>query len=292
MEAVIKVKNVSKRFSDFEVKDVSFEVKKGFVTGFIGANGMGKSTTIKLIMNLLKPDSGEISIFGLDYQKHEREIKQRIGFVYDEHVFYENLTLQEMKKIVQPIYEKWDEELFQQYVTEFHLPLNKKLKTYSKGMQMKASLAIALSHHADLIIMDEPTSGLDPVFRRELLSLLRNIVQDSEKTIFFSTHITSDLDRIADYIVFIHEGQLVFSKEFYEIEEQYVLVKGGLELLDADTTKSFVSIQQSGQMFVGLSAHKEDVMKLFGDLAVYEPASLEDILFYTKKGAEKVATIS
>ena len=292
MESVIKVKNVSKHFSDFEVKDVSCEVKKGYITGFIGANGMGKSTTIKMIMNLLKPDNGEISIFGLDYQKHEREIKQRIGFVYDEHVFYENLTLQEMKKIVRPVYEKWDEKLFQQYVKEFQLPLNKKLKTFSKGMQMKASLAIALSHDADLIIMDEPTSGLDPVFRRELLTLLRNIVQDSEKTIFFSTHITSDLDRIADYIVFIHEGQLVFSKEFYEIEEQYVLVKGGLDLLDADTTKSFVAIQKSGHTFVGLSAHKEEVMKLFGDLAVYEPASLEDILFYTKKGAEKVAAIS
>ena len=292
MESVIEVKNVSKRFSGFEIKNVSFEVKKGFVTGFIGANGMGKSTIIKLIMNLLKPDQGEISIFGLDYQKQEREIKQRIGFVYDEHVFYENLTLQEMKKIVQPVYEKWDEKLFQQYVTEFQLPLNKKLKTFSKGMQMKASLAIALSHDADLIIMDEPTSGLDPVFRRELLSLLRDIVQDSEKTIFFSTHITSDLDRIADYIVFIHDGQLVFSKEFDTIEEQYVLVKGGLDLLDADTEKYFIATQQSGHTFTGLSAHKEEVMNLFDDLAVYEPASLEDILFYTKKGAGKVASIS
>ncbi|WP_274309975.1 ABC transporter ATP-binding protein [Solibacillus daqui] len=289
MEAVIKLNNVSKRFSDFEVKDLSFEVKKGFVTGFVGANGMGKSTTIKLIMNLLQPDKGEVSVFGLDYQKHEREIKQRIGFVFDEHVFYENLTLLEMKKIIEPAYDNWDEGMFQRYVDEFQLPLKKKLKTFSKGMQMKASLAIALSHHADLIIMDEPTAGLDPVFRRELLSLLRNIVQDSEKTIFFSTHITSDLDRIADYIVFIHEGQLIFTQEFYKLEQQYVLVKGGLDLLDSDTKKSFIAIQQSKHGFEGLSADKTAVMELFGDLAIYEPATLEDILYYTKKGTREVA---
>ncbi|MER2127822.1 ABC transporter ATP-binding protein [Solibacillus sp.] len=289
MEAVITLKNVSKRFLGFEVKDLSFEVKKGFVTGFVGANGMGKSTTIKLIMNLLKPDSGEVSVFGLNYEKHEREIKQRIGFVYDEHVFYENLTLQEMKKIIEPAYDNWDEGLFQHYVAEFQLPLKKKLKTFSKGMQMKASLAIALSHHADLIIMDEPTSGLDPVFRRELLSLLRNIVQDSEKTIFFSTHITSDLDRIADYIMLIHEGQLIFTQEFYKVEQQYVLVKGGLDLLDADTKRSFIAIQQSTHGFEGLSADKTAVMELFGDLAIYEPATLEDILYYTKKGTRKIA---
>ena len=288
MEAVIKLQNVRKRFKGFELKDVSFEVKKGFVTGFVGANGMGKSTTIKLIMNLLKPDSGEVSVFGLDYEIHEREIKQRIGFVYDEHVFYENLTLKEMKKIIQPTYEKWDDALFNQYVDEFQLPLNKKLKTFSKGMQMKASIAIALSHHADLIIMDEPTSGLDPVFRRELLSLLRDIVQDSEKTIFFSTHITSDLDRIADYIVLIHEGELIFSQEFYHIEEQYVLVKGSLDLLDSDTRKAFISIQQTSYGFEALSANKKAVIELFGDLAIYEPATLEDILYYTKRGLKKV----
>lgn len=290
MEAVIKLQNVRKRFKGFELKDVSFEVKKGFVTGFVGANGMGKTTTIKLIMNLLKPDSGEVSVFGLDYETHEREIKQRIGFVYDEHVFYENLTLKEMKKIIQPTYEKWDDALFNQYVEEFQLPLNKKLKTFSKGMQMKASIAIALSHHADLIIMDEPTSGLDPVFRRELLSLLRDIVQDSEKTIFFSTHITSDLDRIADYIVLIHEGELIFSQEFYQIEEQYVLVKGSLDLLDPDTRKAFIAIQQTPYGFEALSADKQAVIEQFGDLAIYEPATLEDILYYTKKGGKQVAT--
>ena len=292
MESVITLQNVSKRFSGFAIKDLSFEVKKGFITGFVGANGMGKSTTIKMIMNLLQPDSGHVSLFGLDYRAHEREIKQRIGFVYDDLVFYEHLTLKEMKKIIAPAYKNWDEVLFQRYVTEFQLPLDKKLRTFSKGMQMKSSLAIALSHHADLIIMDEPTSGLDPVFRRELLGLLRDIVQDSEKTIFFSTHITSDLDRIADYIVCIHDGQLVFTQEFYKIEEQYVLVKGGHELLDADTEKEFIAVRQSKHGFEGVSANKDRVMELFGELAIYEPATLEDILYYTKKGAEKVVAVN
>ncbi len=157
MENVIELKHVNKAFEGFELKDLSISVKKGFVTGFIGSNGAGKSTTIKLIMNLLQPDSGEISIFGLNYKKHEKEIKQRIGFVFDHNVFYENVTLTEMKNIISPIYIKWDDSLFNQYVDMFELPLKKKLKTFSKGMMMKASLTIALSHHAELIIMDEPT---------------------------------------------------------------------------------------------------------------------------------------
>ncbi len=217
MDSIIELSNVNKTFNGFAVKNLSFKVKKGFVTGFIGANGAGKSTTIKLIMNLLKPDSGEVKIFGLDYKKYEKQIKENIGFVYDDHVFYEHLTLVEMKKIIAPLYKRWDDSLFATYVAQFQLPLNKKLKTFSKGMLMKASLAIALSHHAQLIIMDEPTADLDPVFRREFLALLHELVQDGEKTIFFSTHITSDLDRIADYIVFLHEGELQFTDEFLAV---------------------------------------------------------------------------
>ena len=159
-------------------------------------------------------------------------------------------------------------------------------------MSMKASLAIALSHHAQLIIMDEPTAGLDPVFRREFLALLHEIVQDGEKTIFFSTHITSDLDRIADYIVFIHNGHLQFTDEFLAVEERFVLVKGGLDLLDQDTEKEFVAIHRTQLGFEGLAKNKEQVQKLFGDLALYEPATLEDIMFYTKKGSDQHAAIS
>ncbi len=159
MENVVELKTVTKQFKGFSVEDIDLEVKQGFVTGFIGANGAGKSTTIKMIMNLLKPDSGEVKLFGLDYKTHEKEIKERIGFVYDGNVFYEGLNLKDIKRIVAPAYKRWDDHLFKQYVEQFELPLHKAIKTFSKGMQMKASLAIALSHHAELIIMDEPTAG-------------------------------------------------------------------------------------------------------------------------------------
>jgi len=287
MENVIELQHVQKSFDGFQLKDFSLTVKKGFVTGFIGGNGVGKSTTIKLIMNLLQPDNGTISIFGLNYQDHEKEIKQRIGFVFDENIFYEHITLAEMKKIIKPAYSNWDDNLFNHYVHTFELPLNKKIKTFSKGMMMKASLTIALSHHAELIIMDEPTSGLDPIFRRELLDILRDLMQDGEKTIFFSTHITTDLDRIADYITFIHNGEHIFTKEFYEVEEQYAVVKGGLELLDGDTEQEFIAIRKSAHGFVGLTANKARVEDIFGELVLIEKATLEDIMFYTKKGAEQ-----
>ena len=212
MENVVELKNVTKKFKDFSVKNIDLQVKQGFVTGFIGANGAGKSTTIKMMMNLLRPDVGEIKLFGLDYKKHEKAIKERIGFVYDGNVFFEGLNLKDIKRIVAPAYKHWDDTLFYQYIEKFELPLNKAIKTFSKGMQMKASLAIALSHHAELIIMDEPTAGLDPIFRRELLDLLQELMIDGNRTIFFSTHITTDLDRIADYIAFIQSGELVFNR--------------------------------------------------------------------------------
>lgn len=281
---VIELNHVSKTLKGFELNDISFSVKKGYVTGFIGGNGAGKTTTIKLIMNLLQPDSGNISVFGLDYKNHEKEIKQRIGFVFDSNVFYEHLTLLEMKNIIKLSYKNWDDSLFQYYVDLFELPLKKKLQTFSKGMMMKASLTFALSHHAELIIMDEPTSGLDPIFRRELLDILHDLMQDSEKTIFFSTHITTDLERIADYITFIHNGQHIFSKETYKIEEEYVIVKGKTNLLDQDIEREFIGIRKSNHGFEALSANKRRAEKIFGDMAILEKPTLEDIMLYTKKG--------
>lgn len=289
MENVIELRNVSKSFKGFELKDVSISVKKGFVTGFIGENGAGKSTTIKLIMNLLQPDSGEITLFGLNYKQHEKEIKQRIGFVFDQNVFYENLTLLEMKSLIAPIYKNWDNAAFNHYVDMFELPIKQRLSTFSKGMMMKASLAVALSHHPELIIMDEPTSGLDPIFRRELLGVLRDIMQDGERTIFFSTHITTDLERIADYITFIHNGRHIFSKEYYSIQEDYAIVKGDLNLLDRDTEQEFVAIRKTNYGFEALTNNKKRVEKLFGDAVLLEKPTLEDIMLYTKKGKDQYA---
>ncbi|MGE7952991.1 ABC transporter ATP-binding protein [Lysinibacillus xylanilyticus] len=284
MENVIELQHIHKSFKGFEIKDFSINVKKGFVTGFIGGNGAGKSTTIKLIMNLLKQDSGTVSVFGMDYKKHEKEIKERIGFVYDENIFYENLTLKDMKRIIKPAYKNWDDNAFQRYVNEFELPLNKSMKTFSKGMKMKASLAIALAHHAELIIMDEPTAGLDPIFRRELLNILHDLMQDEDRTIFFSTHITTDLDRIADYITFVHNGEHIFTKEFYKIEEEYAIVKGTLDLLDRETEQEFISIRKMNTGFEALTTDKNRVINIFGDTVIVEKPTLEDIMYYTKKG--------
>lgn len=267
---------------------MDLHVKQGFVTGFIGANGAGKSTTIKLMMNLLRPDEGEVKLFGMDYKTHEKEIKERIGFVYDGNVFFEGLNLKDIKRIVGPAYKRWDDTLFYQYVDQFELPLKKPIKTFSKGMQMKASLAIALSHHAELIIMDEPTAGLDPIFRRELLDLLQELMIDEQRSIFFSTHITTDLDRIADYIAFIQRGELVFNQSIHEVAENYALVKGGKNLLDRDTEKAFVQIHRSTTGFEALTDNIKSVESLFGDNVVIERASLEDIMYYLKGGITHV----
>ncbi|MBW8351172.1 ABC transporter ATP-binding protein [Bacillus sp. IITD106] len=280
MENVVELKNVTKKFKDFSVENIDLQVKKGFVTGFIGANGAGKSTTIKMMMNLLKPDAGEVKLFGLDYKNHEKEIKERIGFVYDGNVFFEGLNLKDIKRIIAPAYKHWDHTLFNQYIEQFELPLNKAMKTFSKGMQMKASLAIALSHHAELIIMDEPTAGLDPVFRRELLGLLQDLMVDENRTIFFSTHITTDLDRIADYIAFIQRGEIIFNKSIHDVAENYALVKGGMELLDRDTEKDFVHVHRASTGFEALTDNIKSVKNIFGDAVVIEQASLEDIMYY------------
>lgn len=283
MEDVVVLDQVSKSYAGFQLDRLSFTIKKGFLHGFIGRNGAGKTTTIKLMMNLAKPDSGSIRIFGLDNRMREREIKQRIGFVYAENHFYEELTVEQMKRMVAPFYKHWNEQAFQRYLKMFNLPLKKKIKQLSKGMKMKFSIALAFSHDADLIIMDEPTSGLDPVVRHEILELMSEIIQEGEKTVFFSTHITSDLEQIADYITFIHDGRIYFSLTKDEIMERYRIVKGGSELLDSDTRKLFIGLRETPYGFEGLVTDPEQAYQVFQDQAIYEPASLETIMIYCGK---------
>lgn len=284
MEEVAVLDQVSKAYPGFRLGPLSLTLRKGYIHGFIGANGAGKTTTIKLMMNLIRPDAGRIQLFGLDHRANEREIKERIGFVYADNHFYDDLTVDQIKRITASIYRRWDEEAFQGYLKRFSLPPHKKIKHLSRGMKMKLSIALALSHHAELIIMDEPTSGLDPVVRHEILELMAELIQDGEKTIFFSTHITSDLEQIADYITFIHDGRLRFSLTKEEIPDRYQVVKGGTELLDADKRKLFLGLRETPYGFEGLTDDPEGARAAFRDKVLYEAPSLEEIMVYTIKG--------
>lgn len=285
MNKILEITNLKKNYKNFSLKGINITLERGYIMGFIGPNGSGKSTTIKLIMNLIKKDSGEIKIFGLDNEQNDISIKERIGFVYDENHFYEELTVKEMKDVIRPFYSRWDEGVFNQYAKNFELPLKKKIKHLSKGMKMKFSLAIALSHHAELLIMDEPTSGLDPLIRSELLDVLQSLLQDENKSIFFSSHITSDLDKVADYITLIDNGEIILSQTKDELLEEYCIVKGRKSQLDTHHGVNFIGLKQNDFGFEALSKNKKDVLNQLGDSVLIEKPTLEDImLFFTKRG--------
>ncbi|WP_027964920.1 ABC transporter ATP-binding protein [Halalkalibacillus halophilus] len=281
MEDAVIFSNVNKSYQGFQIKDLSLSVKKGYITGFIGPNGAGKTTTIKLMLNLLEQDSGAIKVFGDDYSNHQKDIRQRIGFIYADHQLYEHLTIKKMKKIIAPFYSKWDDDVFAYYMKRLDLPWNRKIKYLSKGMTTKLSIAIALSHHADLMILDEPTSGLDPISRREIIDILTDVIQDEEKTIFFSTHIISDIEQIADYITLINDGRIILNEDKETMKEQHYIVRGACELIDSDIRKLFLQIRETSIGFEALTNQPEVVRKLMGDYIVMERASLEDIMVYT-----------
>lgn len=280
MTNTLEITNLSKSYKDFRLKNVSFTLPAGYIMGLIGPNGAGKTTIIKSIMNLVMKQEGEIKVFGLDHRDHETEVKKRIGFVYDTPNFYGHLSLKRLKSVIAPFYERWDEGTFNELVGQFGLPMDKQLKKFSRGMTMKASIAIALSHDADFLIMDEPTSGLDPVVRREMLDILRDIMLDENKSILFSSHVTTDIEQAADYITYVHSGSVVFSKTKDEVNEDYALVKGGNDLLDSDTRKNLIAVRRGEHGFEGLTGDIQASRKIFGDAAVYDKATLEDIMFF------------
>jgi ABC-2 type transport system ATP-binding protein len=286
MENILEVKNLTKMYKGFTLDNVSFSLPYGYILGLIGPNGAGKTTIIKCIMNLLQKSAGQIHIFGLDYQLHEVAIKQRIGFVYDQTGFYDHLTLKQMKNVIAPFYQNWNDSAFDHYIKDFELPLQKKIRQLSKGMQLKYALAIALSHQAELIIMDEPTSGLDPIFRRELLEILRDLIQDEHKSILFSTHITSDLERVADYITFIKDGKLVFNETKDHLLENWSVIKGDKRLVNQESLPLLSGVRFNEYGFEALTANAVMAKKFFKEEAVYEKATLEDIMFYTIKGEQ------
>jgi ABC-2 type transport system ATP-binding protein len=284
MGPVLELKNVTKRFAGFTLDRVSFSLEPGYIMGFIGANGAGKTTTIKLIMNLLRLDEGEIRVLGLDSRRQEQEIKQRIGFVYDESYFYETLTMAEMTRIIAPFYKNWDGEAYAKYVDLFALPARRKLADFSKGMKMKYALAVALSHKAELLIMDEPTSGLDPLVRSEFLDILRDVIQDERCSVLLSSHITSDLDQIADYVTMINGGRIAFSKSKEELLEEYVLIRGERALLNTAVRDHILGLKESKFGFEGLVTNKAEVERLAQGRAVFERPNLEEIMLHFVKG--------
>jgi ABC-2 type transport system ATP-binding protein len=274
----IRITNLRKRYPGFELHDVSFTLPRGYVMGLVGPNGAGKTTIVKLIMNLIRPDGGEINVFGLDHRAHEAEIKSRIGWVYDVPPFYGDVSLRDTKRAIALFYPKWNESLFSQLAAQFQLPLRKKVKSLSNGMRTKLALALALSHDADLLVLDEPTTGLDPVFRRELLHGLSDLLQDERKSILFSTHITTDLERIADFVTFIRDGRVTLSTSREELMERWGVVRGGEELVEAMDPAIRRGIRYHSHGVDVLTSDAIAARKAFGRKAVVDPASLEDIV--------------
>ena len=285
MDNVLEIKNLCKKYDHFELKNISFTLPKGMIMGFIGENGAGKTTTIKAILDIIKSYSGEIKIFGLDNRKNDKEIKEDIGVVLDDMFFPEILTPNDINKTMQGIYKNWDTKMFKDYLQEFSLLPNKQIKTFSKGMKKKLEIAAALSHHPKLLILDEPTSGLDPVARIEVIQIFQNILEKEECSILLSSHITTDLERIADYITFINNGEIVLSKTTDELLNKYGIVKcTEKEFKDIDK-KDYLKYKKSKYEYEVLITNKKEFKTKY-NISIIDKITLDDLMVLMIKGEE------
>ena len=282
MEPILKVENLSKKYDGFALKNISFNLPKGSIMGLVGENGAGKTTTIKLILNLIKKDGGNINIFNLDNIEDEQKIKENIGVVFDNSYFHDNLMPKDISKIMNNIYSNWEDDIFLDYLRIFKLPKYKVVKEFSKGMKMKLSIAVALSHNPQLLILDEPTSGLDPIVRSEILDIFLDYIQDEEKSILFSTHITSDLDKIADYITFIHDGEIILSESKEELISNYGIIKCGKNDFQRIAKEDIIGYRKNQFSYEVLLKDKSKNSIKYKDFII-DSANLEDImLFYIR----------
>ena len=280
MDNFLEVSSLSKSFSGFRLQNVSFSLPKGYIMGLIGANGSGKTTTIKLILNMLKRDGGEIKLLGLDNIADETAAKAQLGVVFDSNYFSEAWTVARAESAVSVFYQNWDTERFSGLLNKFHIDPKKKVKELSKGMQMKLMLAFAFSYGAKLLILDEPTSGLDPVSRDELLTTLSEYIEDGEHSVLFSTHITSDLERAADYITYLTDGAVFFSGGKDEFVDMFRVVKGGRDELVGKLRGKLIGTRTFSTGFEALA--KTEDYNLYRHLDV-EPASIDDIMVFTNR---------
>jgi len=286
-EYLLEVDNLCKDYPLFSLKDVSFKVKRGTIMGFIGRNGAGKTTTLKALINLIKKTSGEVKMFGNDFFTHEIEDKERIAFLLGGIDYYQRTKIKTLTQVTSRFYKNWDEGKYQHYLKAFGIDETKSVKQLSNGMKIKYQLAVNLSHNAELLILDEPTSGLDPVSRDEILDVFLKIVEDKKRSILFSTHITSDLEKCADDITYISKGQIIASSNEKEFIDSFVKLEGDEKDLTEEMKKSFISFKTYKGKFEGVGWKKDKLPNLN-----YSVPSLEDIMvFYERSVSDEESII-
>ncbi len=285
LENAIEIKNLKKSYKDFTLNNISFNVPKGSIMGFVGENGAGKTTTIKAILDLVKKEEGEISILGSDSRKLSKDIKSMIGVIFDGINLHENLNVKNINSIMNNIYPNWDLAEFHKNIKQFQLPEKKSIKEYSRGMKMKLSIAIALSHHSKLLILDEATSGLDPMFRDEILDIFLEFIQNEENTILLSSHIISDIEKIADYVTFIHKGNIIFSESKDNLIYQHGVVHCRKEDVAGIDKTFIVGIRENSFGSDVLIRNKNDFQRKYHQFLA-EKTSIEEIMLFISRGKE------
>jgi len=285
MKNVIEIKELKKRYPEFNLNINELKIPSGVVIGLIGENGAGKTTLIKLILNIINKDSGKIKIFNKDSKEQELEIKEDIGVVLDNTFFPEILNSKNINSIMKDIYKNWDSKLFYKYLNDFGIKDNQILKTMSKGMKKKVEIAAALSHHPKLLILDEATSGLDPIVRNEVLDLFLDFIKDEDHTIILSTHITSDLEHIADYIIFINNGETVLEKQKDEIIDNYGILKCDIDEFNKIDEKDIISFRKNKYNYEILIDNKEKCQNKYKGFII-DKITLEDLMLLIIKGGK------
>lgn len=283
MENILEIEGLNKTYDSFQLKNIDLKIPKGSIMGLIGENGAGKSTIIKTMLNIARKDSGKVRIFSMDMDKNEKEIKERLGVVLDEKNFQDSFTPEIINKIMKKIYTNWQEDRFTYYLEKFSLKKDQEVKGFSKGMKMKLAISVALSNENDLLILDEPTAGLDPVVRNEILDELLEYVQDENKSVLFSTHITSDLDKIADYISFVHKGEMIFSESSQDLILRHGLIKCSLEESKKIDQADIVGYRMNKFGYEGLVSDKEMAKSKYPGLII-DPVNIEEIMLYYIRG--------
>ena len=278
-ENAIEISGVTKRYEGFTLDNVSFNVPKGSIMGFIGQNGAGKTTTIRSLLNITNIDEGEIRLLGLDHLDGEFEIKKRLAVVFDELPFHDVFNASDMARIFEGLYPEWDNAVYSAYLERFKLPAKKKIGQYSKGMKMKLAIAIALSHRAELLVMDEATTGLDPVVRDEILHIFMEYLRDGERSILMSSHITGDLEKIADSVTFIDKGKILLSGYKDVILETHGILKCGKDEIGNIDRADIVSVRANEFGAEVMLCDRESAAHKYGG-AIVDPASLDDIMLY------------